>query len=106
MGAPPIINDPWAVSVAQRAAAGIVGIEGVVPTSQSAGGEDFSWYGDRAPLGYLRLGVWSPGKPRLDIHASTFDLDESAIGIGAGVLAATALEALIDLDGSNPAGPA
>lgn len=103
VGAPPIVNDAWATALARNAASDVVSPDGVVPTGQSAGGEDFSWYGDRAPLAYLRLGVWAPGKPRLDIHASTFDLDERAIAIGARVLAGAALAALANLDGSGPA---
>ncbi|HEX2574806.1 MAG TPA: amidohydrolase [Aquihabitans sp.] len=100
-GAPPIVNDPWAVDQVARAASSVVGAGSVVPTSQSAGGEDFSWYGDLAPLGYLRLGVHRPGTPRVDIHASAFDLDESAIGLGARVLAGSAIEALRDLGGAR-----
>ncbi|MGI8709436.1 MAG: amidohydrolase [Acidimicrobiales bacterium] len=102
VGAPPIMNDPWAVEVAARAAAAVVGPEGVRPTVQSSGGEDFAWYGESTPVGYLRLGVWAPGAPRVDIHAGRFDLDERAIGIGARLLATTAIEALIDLAPGSP----
>ena len=38
-----------------------------------------------------------PRRPRLDLHASTFDVDERAIGDGTLVLALAALEALTDL---------
>lgn len=96
-GAPPVVNDPWAVSHVVRAANAVVGSDSVRPTVQSAGGEDFSWYGDIAPLGYLRLGVHRPGADRVDIHAGSFDLDESAIALGARVLAGSALEALVEL---------
>jgi amidohydrolase len=96
-GAPPVDNDPWAVALMQRVAVGILGAEGVVPTRQSGGGEDFSWFGEQAPVGFLRLGVWAPGAPRVDIHASGFDLDERAIALGARLLAGTALVALADL---------
>ncbi len=100
-GAPPIVNDPWAVDRARAAAAAVVGDVSVVAAGQSAGGEDFSWYGEVAPLGYLRLGVRPPGGPRVDLHAGTFDIDEAAIGIGARVLAGAALEALVDLAGGR-----
>ncbi len=96
-GAPPIVNDPWAAGLTAEAAALVVGHHGVGPTLQSAGGEDFSWYGDVAPLGYLRLGVHRPGRDRVDIHAGTFDVHEGAIAIGARVLAGAALAALADL---------
>jgi len=96
-GAPPIVNDAWAVEQVVAAAGAVVGAGSVGATPQSAGGEDFSWYGDVAPLGYLRLGVHRPGTDRVDLHAGSFDLDESAIALGARILAGTALEALGDL---------
>ena len=53
----------------------------VVPTDQSWGGDGFAWYTDRVP-GVLRaLGCYN-GSPTLDLHASTFDVDERAIGLG------------------------
>jgi amidohydrolase len=102
IGAPPIVNDPWAVAMVQAAAAEVVGPDRVRPTTQSAGGEDFSWYGDHAPLGYLRLGVWDPARLRVDLHAGSFDVHEASIALGARILAGTALAALADL-GPDPA---
>jgi amidohydrolase len=96
-GAPPIVNDPWAVHQIEAAAAAVLGADQVGPTEQSAGGEDFSWYGDQARLGYFRLGVWDPAGLRVDLHAGGFDLHEAAIGLGARVLAGAALGALADL---------
>jgi amidohydrolase len=97
VGAPPIVNDPWAAEVVHRAATAVPGIDHVGPTEQSAGGEDFSWYGEHARLGYLRLGVWDPAGLRVDLHAGGFDVHERAIGLGAQVLAGAALGALDDL---------
>ena len=94
VGAPPVVNDPWAVAVMTGAAATVVEPAAVVPTQQSGGGEDFSWFLDRAPGAFARLGVRRPGEPVVDIHASTFDVDERAIALGAHLLAATALDAL------------
>ncbi|MCU1370149.1 MAG: peptidase amidohydrolase [Ilumatobacteraceae bacterium] len=99
-GAPPVVNDPWAAALVAAAAGEVVGEERVGTTEQSAGGEDFSWYGEKARLGYLRLGVWDPARLRTDLHAGGFDIDESAIAIGAKVLAGTALRALDDLIGT------
>lgn len=96
-GAPPILNDPWAVQVVERVGAAVLGSQGVGPTAQSAGGEDFSWYGEVAPLGYFRLGVHRDGTDRVDLHAGTFDIDEASIALGARLLAGVALEALADL---------
>lgn len=96
-GAPPVINDPWAVHQVVAAATAVVGEEHVVAAEQSAGGEDFAWYGDHARLGYFRLGVWDPAGLRVDLHAGAFDIHEDAIAVGAQVLAGAALEALADL---------
>ena len=96
-GAPPILNDPWAVAVVERTGGVVLGPQAVGPTAQSAGGEDFSWYGEVAPLGYFRLGVHQAGTERVDLHAGSFDIDEAAVGLGARLLAGTALEALADL---------
>jgi amidohydrolase len=96
-GAPPIENDPWAVRMVERAAVAVVGAADVFPTEQSAGGEDFSWYGEHAPVGYVRLGVRGPRAPRVDLHAGTFDIDEQAVALGARLLAGAALEAMADL---------
>jgi amidohydrolase len=94
IGAPPIVNDPWAVALVESAARATQPDLTLVPTVQSGGGEDFSWFLDRVRGAYARLGVRTPGAPVVDIHASAFDVDERAIPIGARLLAASALAAL------------
>lgn len=94
VGAPPVENDPWATRLVGRAATAVMGPEGVRPTQQSGGGEDFSWFLERVPGAFLRLGVTTTGNEPLDIHAGAFDVDERAIALGARVLAGAALEAL------------
>lgn len=93
-GAPPVVNDPWCVGRMEAAARRVVGADHVGPTSQSTGGEDFSWYLERAPGGFARLGTAPPGAAAVDIHTPTFDVDERAIAIGARLIAGSALEAL------------
>jgi amidohydrolase len=93
VGAPPVLNDPWALSIMEGAALEREGVT-VQPTPQSGGGEDFSWFLDKVPGAYARLGVRPPGGPQVDIHASTFDVDEAAIGIGVHLLGRSALRAL------------
>jgi amidohydrolase len=41
--------------------------------------------------------VRPPGGPQVDIHAGTFDVDETAIGIGVHLLGRSALRALESL---------
>jgi amidohydrolase len=95
-GVPPVVNDEHATRLLGTAAAEALGPGAVVPAGPSAGGDDFSWYAERVPRSYARLGVHPPGDPAppRDLHASTFDVDEDAIAVGVRVLVATALAGL------------
>jgi amidohydrolase len=97
-GAPPVNNDARATALLDRAARRVLGDAAVVPAIQSAGGDDFSWYLERVPGAYARLGVHDPAsdRPRLDLHASMFDVDERAIAVGVRVLVQTSLDVLDD----------
>jgi amidohydrolase len=100
-GVPPVVNDRAATEVIAAAARRALGDEQVVLAEQSWGGDSFAWYTDKVPGSYARLGVHDPARPgrRLDLHASTFDVDEAAIGYGVRVLAAAALAMLARLSG-------
>ncbi|CAN5508076.1 M20 family metallopeptidase [soil metagenome] len=94
-GSPPVDNDLRATELMAAAATHALGEGTVVPTEQSAGGEDFSWLLERTPGCYARLGVGRPGAARrLDLHAGDFDVDEAAIGHGVRLLAQTAYDTL------------
>jgi amidohydrolase len=94
-GVPPVINDRLATAVVAGAAAAVLGPEQVVEAEVSMGGEDFAFYVDEVPGAMIRLGVGVPGSERkLDIHQSSFDIDESAIACGVRVFVHTALAAL------------
>ena len=95
-GVPPVRNDAAMTAVLAAAATRVLGPDGVVETEQSLGGDSFAWYLERIPGSYARLGVHDPtsSAPRLDLHASTFDVDERAIGIGVRVLVTAALDVL------------
>jgi amidohydrolase len=95
-GVPPTVNTAAATDLLAAAAREALGADAVVATEQSMGGDSFAWYLDRVPGSYARLGVHDPasGQPHLDLHASTFDVDERAIGYGVRVLVTAALRAL------------
>lgn len=95
-GVPPVVNDALMTGILDDAVRGALGADAVVETGQSWGGDSFAWYLERMPGSYARLGVHDPAstRPRLDLHASTFDVDERAIRCGATVLALAALGAL------------
>jgi amidohydrolase len=95
-GVPPVVNDAAMTAVLDAAVREALGPDGAAETLQSWGGDSFAWYLERIPGSYARLGVHNPEstRPRLDLHASTFDVDERAIRHGAAVLALAALGAL------------
>jgi amidohydrolase len=86
-GSPPVDNDGAVIEVIRMAATEILGSEGVQPTPQSMGSEDFSWFLETVPGALVRLGVGRNDHP-VDVHSPTFDLDEAAIehGIAVGTL--------------------
>jgi amidohydrolase len=92
-GVPPVINDPRAVALLRTAALQTVGGDHLVLSPQSMGGEDFGWFADVLPIALARLGTHGGGPP-LDLHRGTFDVDETAIGVGVRLLAHTVLLAL------------
>jgi amidohydrolase len=94
-GVPPVINDRLATAVVAGAAAAALGPDRVIEAEISMGGEDFAFYLDQVPGAMIRLGVGIPGSDaKLDIHQSSFDVDERAIGYGVRVMVHTALAAL------------
>ncbi|UDY36905.1 amidohydrolase [Dermatobacter hominis] len=96
-GVPPVVNRPRETELLAAAGAAVLGPGGVVTSPRSAGGDSFSWYLERTGGSYGRLGTHPPGlAERLDLHAGTFDVDESVIPIGAEVLARAAVGALDD----------
>lgn len=86
-GSPPVNNDGSVIDVIRQAATEALGSEGVRPTPQSMGSEDFSWFLEDVPGALVRLGVGKNDHP-VDVHSPTFDLDEAAIehGIAVGTL--------------------
>jgi amidohydrolase len=94
-GVPPVVNDRSATAIVAAAAGAALGPDQVVEAEVSMGGEDFSFYLDQVPGAMVRLGVGIPGAlDKLDIHQSSFDVDESAIGHGVRVMVHTALASL------------
>ena len=58
-GSPPVDNDGHAMEVLEAAVTAALGENAVTHTAQSVGNEDFSWFLERAPGAYARLGVRS-----------------------------------------------
>ena len=86
-GAPPVDNDAAVIRTIEKAAAAVLGREGVQPTPQSMGSEDFAWFLNHVPGALIRLGAGENGQP-VDLHSPTFVIDEASIehGIAVGTI--------------------
>ncbi|NLI19177.1 MAG: amidohydrolase [Actinomycetales bacterium] len=92
-GLPPVVNTPWEVAVFESAARAVLGDDGVQPTEQSQGGEDFGWFLTRVPGAMLRLGTRTPGGETWDLHRGDVQFDEAAVAVGAQIMAMAVLTA-------------
>ncbi|MFC7590031.1 amidohydrolase [Nonomuraea antimicrobica] len=93
-GTPPTVNEASSIEMLNNAITQAFGSAAAVPTPQSLGGEDFSWYVDSVPGALARLGTGVPGETAVDIHHPGFDIDERAIAVGVRTLATTTFGAL------------
>ncbi|MEN8142188.1 MAG: M20 family metallopeptidase, partial [Thermodesulfobacteriota bacterium] len=87
-GYKPIINDPYATSLARKSAELTIGKEMIRELPHpSMGGEDFSYYLDRVPGCFVRFGARKAGLTDAPAHSPRFDFDEAALPVGASFLA-------------------
>jgi hippurate hydrolase len=102
-GTPPVINHPDAATLARQAAALAVGPANVLALqTANMGGEDFSYYLEKARGCYVRFGAQVPGREGFPAHSSKFDFDEQALAVGAAYYHAVALVAGRWLCGGEP----
>jgi amidohydrolase len=102
-GVPPVVNDPAAAALLERAGRATLGPSAVGSTPQSMGGEDFAWYLRALPGALARLGTAEPGhEGSRDLHQGGFDVDERAIPAGVRLLAGAALLASPGVGGQPP----
>jgi amidohydrolase len=83
-GAPPVDNNAAVIEIIKSAASTVLGPEGVQPTPQSMGSEDFAWFLEHVPGALIRLGAGRNQHP-VDLHSPTFEIDETAIEHGIAV---------------------
>ncbi len=91
-GYPPTINDAGVAEVVRRCAAAVVGPENVVEPQPTMGGEDMSFFLERAPGCYFCLGVGRKGSA--PIHNPRFDFNEDIMCNGVETFCRAALELL------------
>ena len=90
-GYPAVVNDASLTALVQSVAVQLLGEDAVRAMEPDPGSEDFSYFLQKAPGCYFLLGVRTPGAPQCYLHSPYFDMDESALPIGAAMLAQTAL---------------
>ena len=84
-------NDPVLATFSRQVACELVGAQAVKDSVVEMGSEDFSFFTQRAVGCYLILGVGAPGQPVRPMHHPAFDVDESALPLGAALLAQLAI---------------
>jgi hippurate hydrolase len=88
VGYPMVYNNEALDAVARAEARQYVGGGNVVETEVRLGAEDFGYYTRQIPGCFYRLGVMNAEKGITSgVHTPTFNIDESAIEIGVGMMA-------------------
>lgn len=94
-GYPCLINDVELTRRIKASAELYVGKENVVDIDYTLGSEDFAYYSQVIPASFYRLGTANAAKGITSyVHTPTFDVDESALPLGAGLMAWLATQEL------------
>ena len=91
----PVINDLRVTEWVRAAAVDLVGQDDVLPIEPTTLAEDFSFLAHEAPGTFFWVGAALP-RPRMH-HEADFDIDESALPLGAATLAAGAIRLLEEM---------
>lgn len=92
---PATINHPEMAALAEQALVDALGRENVVPQEPTMGGEDFSYFLERAPGAFIFVGSANAERGlNYPHHHARFDFDERALPIGVKALTAVALRYL------------
>ena len=100
-GVPPVVNTADGIEAFRLAA--LSGGMRPVPTAQSLGGEDFSWYLAHTTGAMARLGTRTHGGPTFDLHQGDLVVDEDAVSLGARLLASVAVVRALEARRPAPA---
>lgn len=88
VGYPSVYNNEALHEVAKQKAETFIGVSNVEETEKRMGAEDFGYYTQQIPGCFYRLGVMNTEKGIVSgVHTPTFNIDESAIETGMGMMA-------------------
>jgi amidohydrolase len=94
-GYPCLDNNPAVTARVRTAAEAYLGAENVIELDQWLAAEDFAYFSQAAPACFYRLGTRAAdGRFAASVHTPTFDIDEQALSIGAGLMAWLTLQEL------------
>jgi len=88
VGYPCVMNNERLTANAMSIAEEYMGAEHVSETELRMGAEDFGYYAQQIPACFFRLGTMNKAKGIISgVHTPTFNIDESAIETGMGIMA-------------------
>jgi len=88
VGYPTVYNNEALNEYSKDLAAQYMGAENVLETEMRMGAEDFGYYSQKVPGCFFRLGTANTARGiTAGVHTPHFDIDESAIEIGMGMMA-------------------
>ena len=88
VGYPSVYNNEALNELAMEKASEFIGKNNVEETEKRMGAEDFGYYSQQIPGCFFRLGVMNKEKGIISgVHTPTFNIDESAIETGIGIMA-------------------
>jgi amidohydrolase len=91
-GYPMLRNDDGMTGFMSRVACDTIGADSVLSGTPSLGVEDFAYFAERRPSCFFNLGVRNEERGITHpLHSERFDVDESALPIGAALLASAAM---------------
>jgi amidohydrolase len=94
-GYPFLKNDPELTGRAREAAEIYLGAENVVDLDLWMGAEDFAYYSQEVAACFYRLGTRNEARGIISgVHTPTFDIEESALEVGSGLMAWLAIQEL------------
>lgn len=87
-GYPVLVNDEQTTVAAMKAAREYMGEDQVVAIESRMTAEDFAWYTQQLPACFYRIGTANPSKGiTANLHTPDFDIDESMLEQGSGLMA-------------------
>jgi len=94
-GYPCLVNEPELTARMRQVAEDYLGAANVTDLELRMTAEDFSFFAQQRPACFYRLGTGNKARGITSgVHTSTFDIDEAALPIGAGLMAAMAVREL------------